>query len=145
MCRYTHFIAIPSQMEIDMNTFSRAITTSTQTLLAAALLVLTGAASAANSGSTDPWSNQFKEFYGDASGSSDAPRSTAQGIGSTDLWSNQFRASFREGQQGTSAKTVSLTGSTDLWANGFRASFATPAYATPEPVGLREDASSAVR
>jgi hypothetical protein len=109
-------------------------------------VVLAGTASAAGSGSTDLWANQFADSFGGGGESGQSVRPVSDQIGSTDLWADGFRASFGPSERGVVAKTVSLSGSTDLWGNNFRDSFAlrssSPAV---EPVGLRDAADSSLR
>jgi len=129
-----------------MKAFHRALATTVQATLAVTTTLLAGAASAAGSGSTDLWANQFADSFGSAGRSEQSVRLATDQIGSTDLWNNAFRASFGASEQGALAKTVSLTGSTDLWSNGFGDSFALRSFSPAvESVGLRESAGLSVR
>jgi hypothetical protein len=99
-----------------------AITTAARSAIALGLLTVAGVAGATNNGSTDIWSNQFRESFGAPALSEEPTRTAASRNGSTDIWGNQFRQSFGASQAGAPAQSACGTGSTDIWGNGFRPS-----------------------
>ena len=100
------------------------LTTATRTLIALGFVALAGQAAATSAGSTDIYSNTFRQSFGVPTSAKDPAGLDARWNGSTDVWGNGFTQSFGPSQADAGLPTVcGGAGSTDVWGNGFRQSF----------------------
>jgi len=114
--------------------------------IATALTAIADEAAAASTGSTDIYSNQFRQSFGGPVLSKDLPGFSAYLDASTDIWANEFEESFGASEGRPSSQTAYGTGSTDVWGNGFRASFGdVPLSVSTGPNSMREAPATMIR
>jgi len=114
--------------------------------IAAALTAIAGEATAASTGSTDIYLNQFRQSFGAPVLSRDLPGFATYLQVSTDIWANEFEESFGASEDRTRSQTAYSTGSTDVWGNGFRASFGSvPLSVSTGLTSMREASGNMVR